>query len=146
MDAKSVASGNGFGMRSAPPIPRGNNNGGSSSDMDIASSNSDEETYERQHHSPQRSPQDCKTHLGLPHLYPMAAAHSGLGRSGAKAFVGDDLSDSATSTEVSYVYFSFLLNLLFFGDIFRKISSLILIVTFAGSRSLWRCEEQCIFA
>uniref|UniRef100_A0A1J3H0H0 Uncharacterized protein n=1 Tax=Noccaea caerulescens TaxID=107243 RepID=A0A1J3H0H0_NOCCA len=109
MDAKSLGNGNGnggklghgFGMRSAPPFSRGNNNGGSSSDMDIASSNSDEETYERRH-SPQRSPQDHKTHLGLPHLYPMAAAQNGLGRSAAKAFVGDDLSDSATSTEVSY--------------------------------------------
>ncbi|CAH2043347.1 unnamed protein product [Thlaspi arvense] len=105
LDAKSVANGNawkpgrGSGLKSAPPVSsaRGNNNGGSSSDMDI-SSNSDEETYER-HHSPQRSPQDYKTHVGLPH-----AAQSGHGRNGAKAFGfgGDESSDSATSTEVSY--------------------------------------------
>lgn len=115
MDAKSVANANsgkvshGFGLRSAPPPAtkpaRGNNDGGSSSDMDIAS-NSDEETYER-HHSPQRSPQDYKIHVGLPHIYTMAA-QNGVGRNGAKAFFGgDELSDSATSTEVSYVLFFF---------------------------------------
>jgi hypothetical protein len=102
LDAKSVPnanSGHGFGFRSAPPLSssikpvRGNNNGGSSSDMDIAS-DSDEEIFERQH-----SPQDYRIHLGLPHV----AAQNGLGRNGAKVFgAADDLSDSATSTEVSY--------------------------------------------
>lgn len=63
----------GFGLRTAPPVPsaaaRGNyKNGGSSSDMDIAS-DSDEETYERHH-----SPQDYKTHVRFPHV---AAAHNG---------------------------------------------------------------------
>lgn len=87
-------------MSSATKSARGNNNGGSSSDMDIAS-NSDEEIFER-HHSPQRSPQDYKIHVGLPHVYKMAA-QNGIGRNGAKVFGADDLSDSATSTEVSYV-------------------------------------------
>lgn len=87
MDAKSVSNGvkasHGFGLRTAPPVPsatkpaaaaaRGNHkNGGSSSDMDIAS-DSDEETFERHH-----SPQDYKTHVRFPHV---AAAHNGgLGR------------------------------------------------------------------
>ncbi|CAN8264255.1 unnamed protein product [Cochlearia groenlandica] len=91
----------GFGLRTEPTFfsstkpERGNNSDGSDSDMDIAS-NSDEETYERRH-SPQPSPQDYKTHLN-----PMATAQKGLGRNGGKAFFGDELSDSATSTEVSY--------------------------------------------
>nr|VDC94977.1 unnamed protein product [Brassica oleracea] len=79
LDAKSVSNANGmkashgFGLRTAPPVPsaaaRGNyKNGGSSSDMDIAS-DSDEETYERHH-----SPQDYKTHVRFPHV---AAAHNG---------------------------------------------------------------------
>ncbi|KAH0923097.1 hypothetical protein HID58_023115 [Brassica napus] len=87
LDAKSVSNGvkasHGFGLRTAPPVPsatkpaaaaaRGNHkNGGSSSDMDIAS-DSDEETFERHH-----SPQDYKTHVRFPHV---AAAHNGgLGR------------------------------------------------------------------
>ncbi|CAN7024066.1 hypothetical protein IGI04_024069 [Brassica rapa subsp. trilocularis] len=86
LDAKSVSNGvkasHGFGLWTAPPVPsatkpaaaaRGNHkNGGSSSDMDIAS-DSDEETYERHH-----SPQDYKTHARFPHV---AAAHNGgLGR------------------------------------------------------------------
>lgn len=87
LDAKSVPNGvkasHGFGLRTAPPVPsatkpaaaaaRGNHkNGGSSSDMDIAS-DSDEETFERHH-----SPQDYKTHVRFPHV---AAAHNGgLGR------------------------------------------------------------------
>ncbi|VVB18127.1 unnamed protein product [Arabis nemorensis] len=103
LDAKSVANvnsgkvSNGYGLRNAPPPQaRGNNDGGSSSDMDIAS-NSDEETYERHH-----SPQDYKIHVGLPHVNKMAA-QNGVGRNGAKAFFGgDETSDSATSTEVSY--------------------------------------------
>ncbi|WZZ00789.1 hypothetical protein YC2023_073117 [Brassica napus] len=91
LDAKSVSNGvkasHGFGLRTAPPVPsatkpaaaaaRGNHkNGGSSSDMDIAS-DSDEETYERHH-----SPQDYKTHARFPHV---AAAHNGgLGRNEAE--------------------------------------------------------------
>lgn len=103
MDAKKTVanSGHGFGFKSAPPLSsvtkpvRGNNNGGSSSDMDIAS-DSDEEIFERQH-----SPQDYRIHVGLPHV----AAQNGLGRNGAKVFgAADELSDSATSTEVSYVF------------------------------------------
>ncbi|KAG7535580.1 hypothetical protein ISN45_Aa08g029930 [Arabidopsis thaliana x Arabidopsis arenosa] len=103
LDAKKTVananSGYGFGFKSAPPLSsvtkhaRGNNNGGSSSDMDIAS-DSDEEIFERQH-----SPQDYRIHVGLPHV----AAQNGLGRNGAKVFgAADELSDSATSTEVSY--------------------------------------------
>ncbi|CAH8374965.1 unnamed protein product [Eruca vesicaria subsp. sativa] len=103
LDAKSAANANGvkvvngFGLRTAPPATRGNcNNGGSSSDMDIAS-DSDEDTYERH-----QSPQDYRTHVRFPHV---AAAQNGggVGRNGgAKAFGGDELSDSATSSQVSY--------------------------------------------
>lgn len=109
-DAKSAANGNGvkaghgFGLRTAPP--RGNhnkNNGGSSSDMDIASDSDEDDTHER-HHSPLPSPQDYKTHVRFPHLAAQAHNGGGLGRNGAKAFGfgGDDLSDSATSNQVSY--------------------------------------------
>lgn len=112
MDAKSVSNANGvkaahgFGLRTAPPVPsaaarEGNyNNGGSSSDMDITS-DSDEDTYGK-HHSPQPSPQDYRTHVRFPHV---SAQNGGHGRNGAKAFGfgGDELSDSATSNQVSYV-------------------------------------------
>ncbi|XP_010484364.1 PREDICTED: uncharacterized protein LOC104762712 isoform X2 [Camelina sativa] len=103
LDAKSAAntnSGHPFGFKSAPPLSsatkpaaRGNNN-------NYGGSSSDEETFERQH-SPQRSPQDYKIHVRLPHVYNMAA-QNGLGRNGAKVFGADEFSDSATSTEVSY--------------------------------------------
>lgn len=101
-----MKAGHGFGLRTAPP--RGNhnkNNGGSSSDMDIASDSDEDDTHER-HHSPLPSPQDYKTHVRFPHLAAQAHNGGGLGRNGAKAFGfgGDDLSDSATSNQVSYVH------------------------------------------
>ncbi|XP_010519228.1 PREDICTED: uncharacterized protein LOC104798734 [Tarenaya hassleriana] len=115
LDTKPVSNpssfGYGFGLSSfvglrnrssAPPPSATANNGSSGSDMDIAS-DSDDETLNRKL-SPDSSPQDHKISVGLFNKHPVMAQNGpeGLRHDGTKVCGADELSDSATSTEVSY--------------------------------------------